>query len=237
MLSMSCIPTKGKAGSAARRRNPGVWGSPFLSAKGQVELKESGELGILQVEAWMDSYDMAEGRIRRRFQIQEAPMTNRFSIATRILQLAGVGLVIGTLAVAAPAGGQMESHVKLTATAGKVDKDGRQTISIKMQIDPDWHAYANPVKNDDLEPNQTVIKVTGPKNKKLDDVSITYPAGQRHMTGKETYQVYEGSVEFLATVKRTSGDTGPLELTVNYVTCNDKKGVCLPPETVKIDVK
>jgi DsbC/DsbD-like thiol-disulfide interchange protein len=128
-----------------------------------------------------------------------------------------------------------ESQVKLTVTAGKIDKDGRQSITIKMHISDGWHAYANPVKNEDLEPNQTVVKITSAK--KLEDVSVSYPAGQRQTVLKDSYQVYEGNVEILATVKRAPGDTGPLDVTVNYVTCNDKKGICLPPEAVKLQVK
>jgi DsbC/DsbD-like thiol-disulfide interchange protein len=130
---------------------------------------------------------------------------------------------------------QNDSQVKLAATAGKIDKDGRQMITVKMHINDGWHAYANPVKNEDLEPNQTVVKVASPK--KLQTVTVDYPKGQRHMTGKETYQVYEGSVEISASVVRVPGDTGPLEVTVSYVTCNDKKGICLPPESVKLEVK
>jgi DsbC/DsbD-like thiol-disulfide interchange protein len=128
-----------------------------------------------------------------------------------------------------------ESQVKVTATAGKIDKDGRQTVTIKMHINDGWHAYANPVKNEDLEPNQTVVKITSAK--KLEDVSVNYPSGQRQTFLKDTYQSYEGDVEILASLKRAAGDTGPLEVTVHYVTCNDKKGICLPPESVKLQVK
>jgi DsbC/DsbD-like thiol-disulfide interchange protein len=133
------------------------------------------------------------------------------------------------------AGGQADSQVKLSATAGPIEKDGRQTVTIKMQINDGWHAYANPVKHEDLEPNQTVVKIASAK--KLEDVSIAYPEGHRQTTGKETYQVYDGKVEIKAIVKRAPGDSGPLAVTVNFVTCNDKKGICLPPESVKLEVK
>src|ERR1700722_15075312 len=172
---------------------------------------------------------------------QETSM-NRSSIRkSSLLKFAGVCLVLAAVACIAltPRGGagagQSESHVKLTATAGKIDKDGRQTITIKMHVNDDWHAYANPVNNEDLEPNQTVVKVTSAK--KLEDVSVAYPPGHRQMSGKESYQVYEGNVEILASVKRAAGDTSPLQVTVQYVTCNDKKGLCLPPESVKLEVK
>jgi len=166
-------------------------------------------------------------------------MSNFSSRAARLSRLTGACLVLGALALAAAtslgrtAGSQPESHVKLAATAGKIDRDGTQTITIKMRVDKDWHAYANPVKHEDLGPNQTVVKIASAK--KLENVSIAYPEGRRHMSGKESYQVYEGTVEIYATVKRAAGDTGRLQVTVNYVTCNDN--LCLPPETVKLEVK
>jgi Disulphide bond corrector protein DsbC len=68
-------------------------------------------------------------------------------------------------------------------------------------------------------------------------VSIDYPKGLKHVDKilKETFYVYEGSVDIVATVKRAANDTGPLAVTVKYVICNDKE--CKPPETVKLDVK
>jgi DsbC/DsbD-like thiol-disulfide interchange protein len=161
--------------------------------------------------------------------------------AAWLVRFSSVCLVLAALALAslqtviAADPGQGDSQVKLTATAGKIDKDGRQTITIKMHINDGWHAYANPVKNEDLEPNQTVVKIASAK--KLEDVSVNYPAGQRQTVLKDSYHVYEGTVEILASIKRAAGDTGPLEVTVNYVTCNDKKGICLPPEAVKLQVK
>ena len=231
MLFMSCIPALGKAGAPPLSRNPGVLGSLLVSVKFKVQLKENGYLGILQAAAY---------RASRVFS-QETSMNQSSFRGASLLRFTGAGLVVAAAACLAittrggAAGGQGDSQVKLTATAGKIDTDGRQTITIKMHVNDDWHAYANPVKNEDLEPNQTVVKVTTAK--KLQDVSVVYPPGHRQMSGKESYQVYEGNVEILATVKRAAGDTGPLQVTVQYVTCNDKKGLCLPPESVKLEVK
>jgi Disulphide bond corrector protein DsbC len=128
-----------------------------------------------------------------------------------------------------------DSHVKVTATAGNIDKDGRQTITIKMDIHDDFHVYANPVKYEDLEPAQTVVKISSAK--KLEEVTVYYPAGERQSIQKDSYQIYEGNVEILAIVKRAAGDTGPLEVTVRYQKLNDKKGICFLPEAVKLQVK
>ncbi|HYV36977.1 MAG TPA: protein-disulfide reductase DsbD N-terminal domain-containing protein [Gemmataceae bacterium] len=156
--------------------------------------------------------------------------------ATRGLRLIGAFLLVGALAMAcssAVGSDQDKSQVKLTASAGAIAADGQQTITIKMQINKGWHAYANPVKNEPFEVNKTEVNITSAK--KLEKVDVAYPAGRKYVDGMDEFQVYEGDVEIKATVKRAAGDTGPLEVTVNFSTCNDK--TCLPPETVKLQVK
>jgi DsbC/DsbD-like thiol-disulfide interchange protein len=156
------------------------------------------------------------------------------------LRLASVSLLLGTAALllgsnpAARAGGKKEeSKVKLTATASPIDKEGKQVVTISMEIDKGWHAYANPVQFEDLEGAQTTVKITGAN--KLQDVKIDYPTGKRETVGKDTYFIYEGKVEIKATVKRAAGDSGPLDVSVKFMTCN--KNMCLPPEQVKLQVK
>jgi len=157
----------------------------------------------------------------------------------RLTQLAGVCLVLAALALAAAgsgaaaAGGKIDSQVKVTATSGKIDKDGKQTITIKMQIKECWHAYANPVKNENFESNRTVVKIAAAK--KLDNVTIDYPPGRKHVDGNFVFQIYEGTVEIKASFKRAPGDASPVDVAVKFVTCNDKS--CLPPEEVKLEVK
>jgi DsbC/DsbD-like thiol-disulfide interchange protein len=156
-------------------------------------------------------------------------------------RLAGVSVSLFALALAvgggplARAGGgkKQESQVKLSATASKVDADGHQVVTVIMDINSGWHAYANPVEFDQLENAQTVVKITSAN--KLQEVKINYPAGKRHVDGKDSFFIYEGKVEIQATVKRAPGDTGPLDVSVKFMTCNDK--TCLPPEQVKLQVK
>ena len=128
---------------------------------------------------------------------------------------------------------QAKSQVKLTAQGGKIGADGLQAITIKMEIAKGWHAYANPVNNAELVDVQTEVKIAAPQ--KLASVKIDYPVGKQQKVGAEVYQVYEGDLEIKASVKRAAGDTGPLEVTVTYSVCNDNS--CLPPETIKLQVK
>jgi DsbC/DsbD-like thiol-disulfide interchange protein len=157
-----------------------------------------------------------------------------------LLRLGGASVVFLALAVAiggAPAlgagGKKTESQVKLTALASKIDADGRQVVTITMDINSGWHAYANPVQFEDLEAAQTTVKISSAT--KLQEVKVKYPEGKRHTVGKDTYFAYEGKIEITAAIKRAAGDTGPLDVTVKYMTCN--KTMCLPPEQVKLQVK
>jgi DsbC/DsbD-like thiol-disulfide interchange protein len=167
-------------------------------------------------------------------------MNQSASQIVSLLRLAGAGVVLFALAMiiggpaALGAGGKKtESQVKLTAMASKIDSDGRQVVTITMEINSGWHAYANPVQFEDLEAAQTTVKISSAT--KLQEVKIKYPEGKRHTVGKDTYFAYEGKVEIAATIKRAAGDTGPLDVTVKYMTCN--MSMCLPPEQVKLQVK
>src|SRR4029453_17155395 len=62
-------------------------------------------------------------------------------------------------------GGLKKSYVKLTASAGKADAEGRQVVTVTMDIEKPWYAYANPVEHDDLEGSRTVVRIAGSKAK------------------------------------------------------------------------
>ncbi len=117
---------------------------------------------------------------------------------------------------------EKKSEVKVEATAEKPDADGKQVILITLDIEKGWHAYANPVKHDDLVDAQTDVKITG--KKQLDSVQIDYPPGKLLVDAKsgDKYYTYEGKVTIKATVKRAKGDSDPIQVTVKYQECNDK---------------
>ncbi len=125
------------------------------------------------------------------------------------------------------------SKAKIEATADKADKDGKQTITITMTIDKDWHFYANPVGVNDLVDAQTVVKITG--KGKPEVLKIEYPEGTlfKDKTVGD-YKVYEDKVSIKAIVKRKPGDTEKLDISVEVQACS--KSTCLIPETVKLTV-
>src|SRR4051812_37583393 len=109
---------------------------------------------------------------------------------TSLLMLAA-GLLLATGPAAPGQGKKSDSAVKAQATATKLGDDGKQTITITLEIDPKYYLYANPVGNKDLEDAQTTVSVAG--KTKPQSVKVVYPAGE---TKKDVqagdYKVYKG---------------------------------------------
>jgi uncharacterized protein len=132
----------------------------------------------------------------------------------------------------ADAGGatKSESKVKASVEAAKVEKDGKQTVTITLAIEKGWHLYANPVNNDLLENAQTTVKVKG----KVTEVRVKFPEGRMQADKTQKYNVYEGTVKIPVTFKRAAGDTSAIEINVGVSACDDK--LCLEPSTIKLTV-
>jgi uncharacterized protein YyaL (SSP411 family) len=126
-----------------------------------------------------------------------------------------------------------DSVVKIEAKADKPATDGQQTVTLTVKIDEGWHLYANPVPKD--FPG-VPITVTFEGKNKPQDVKVDYPKGK---TVKDPlvgdHQIYEGTIQITAKVRRAKGDTGPLEMAVKVQACNKDK--CLLPGNVKVMVK
>jgi hypothetical protein len=112
----------------------------------------------------------------------------------------------------------------------KPGADGRQTVTVTLEIEKKWHIYANPIGNDELKDSQTVVTVTGKTPPKF---KVEYPAGKvikDKVLGD--YKVYEDKVAIKLTVERNAGDKEALEVNVKFQACDDKS--CLLPSTVKL---
>ncbi len=125
-----------------------------------------------------------------------------------------------------------DSVVKVDAQADKPDADGKQAITITLDIEKGWHIYANPVENEDLTNAQTVVRVAA--KGKVENVKVEYPGGKLQQDSGEKFKIYEGKVVIKAQVKRVKGDTSPLEISITLQACNDK--TCLQPATIKKEV-
>jgi DsbC/DsbD-like thiol-disulfide interchange protein len=152
----------------------------------------------------------------------------------RLVILSAFALAATGLVLEADAGGKekSDSKVKARATATKVI-DGKQTVTITLDIEKGWHLYANPVKhnNEFLEQNQTVVKVSA---KEKITLNVDYPAGKPVTEGKEKYNSYVGVIKIQAEVVRAKGDTSPLQISIDVNACTDK--ICLPQGVVKLTV-
>lgn len=130
-------------------------------------------------------------------------------------------------------GTKSDSVVKAKAKADKIDADGKQVVTITLQLDDDWHIYANPIGNPDMESNETKVTITG--KAKPEAVKIEYPKGELVKDAVVgDYKVFKGKVTIKAVVTRAKGDTGPLEATIALQACNKSK--CLLPAKVKVEI-
>jgi hypothetical protein len=125
-----------------------------------------------------------------------------------------------------------KSVVKVEVTADKPDADGKQSLTVTLEIDPDYSVYANPVGVKSFEEERTRVEVT--RDGKPIDVKFAYPEGKL-VEVKETgsYRVYEKKVIIKGTVQRTKDDPLPLKVSVRFMASNDKKGFCLLPSVVE----
>ena len=120
--------------------------------------------------------------------------------------------------------------VKIEVTADKPDADGKQLVTVTLQVEEPWHLYANPVGNEMLEGTATRVRILA-DGKPL-EVTPTYPKGKLvkdELVGD--YLILEGKVTVTAVVPRPADDKRPLEVEVRLTAC--KEGTCLLPATVR----
>ena len=141
-------------------------------------------------------------------------------------------LWIATSTAADPAPKKSADNVKFTVKADK-PADGKQVVTIIMQIADGWHIYANPVQNAMFVGAQTTITFTA--GGKDVPAKIDYPVGKVENEPPPTgnYNIYDGTVSVKATLDRT-GIAAPVEAVVLVVSCTNR--ICLPSSTVKLKV-
>jgi len=148
-----------------------------------------------------------------------------------------LGVVFVFVAVSPLVHGQAltsDTKVKIKAEANKPDAEGKQTLTIHLDIDKGWHLYANPVGNKDQENSQTVVNVKA--GSPLKSVKIDYPAGKLVKDAQfGDYKIYEDKVVIKAHVQRAPADNSPLQVSLDISACD--KNNCLQPSTVKLTVK
>jgi DsbC/DsbD-like thiol-disulfide interchange protein len=143
--------------------------------------------------------------------------------------IVGVGLActVGCEAQAQDAKARRsDAVVKVSAKVDKPDAEGKQVLTVTLQIDDQWHIYANTLPKD-FPGVATSIKVNA--RSKLEDVKVDYPEGKWIKEGE--YKAFEGTVPIKVALRRSKGDTSPLEVAVSFQSCT--KTSCLFPVTVK----
>src|SRR5712692_7304219 len=114
------------------------------------------------------------------------PVTRRFAALLACV----VAVAVASAVTAAPK--KSEDNVKITIKADK-PVDGKQLVSLTLEIAKGWHAYANPVGQADLAGVQTVVTFTSAG--KAVPAKVEYPAGKLvkdNIIGD--YKVYEDTI-------------------------------------------
>jgi hypothetical protein len=133
------------------------------------------------------------------------------------------------------------TKVKATARATRPDANGKQTVTITLDIEKDWHIFGNPVGSGPYENCRTIVAIDSEYNragfllqKKL-TANVKYPPGKLHVEGKDQLSIYEGRAVIQVEVLRTVNDSSPLEVNIDLNACNE--GSCLPRGTIKLIVR
>ena len=129
-----------------------------------------------------------------------------------------------------------DSKVKASASASKIDGDGKQIVTVTLDIQKGWLLYANPVKftfgdgKMDSEfvtffkMNRTQVFVE-PKEKVT--YLARYPSGKTKVDGKDRFSVYEGRVVIPVHLERMPGEASPLRIKIHVQAVDvDFRGPC-----------
>ncbi len=144
--------------------------------------------------------------------------------------MVGLGLAIAAVLVPGGTAGGKLVPVKVEASAGKATDD-KQLVVVEVKIDKGWHIYANPTGNDEVAGAETVVLVKA-AGKAL-PAKVKYPAGTPHTEATiGTFNIYEDKVVIPVEFARTDA---AVEVSVRFQACDAKR--CLPPRTLKVDVK
>src|SRR5262245_43164434 len=125
-----------------------------------------------------------------------------------------------------------DTVVNATTTVTSLDADGKQTVSVALDIEKDWHVYAYPRTKEFSGVPTPIIATDKPKPQ---EVKVDYPPGKvMQFPSGDEYKAYEDKLTIPVAVRRAKGDTSPLQVTVKFQACTDKK--CLLPATVQLTV-
>src|ERR1022692_664337 len=96
---------------------------------------------------------------------------NRYFLSLMVV----AGLALTWAADLDAGGGKSDSKVKASVTATKPDADGKQTVTITLEIEKGFYLYANPVNNEFLESAELKVKIVAKEPAK---VKMAYPPGK-----------------------------------------------------------
>jgi hypothetical protein len=123
--------------------------------------------------------------------------------------------------------------VTISVTAEKPDRDGKQTVTVKLHVASSFYILGNPVEDEDLEDVKTSIRVYAAG--KLVEATVQYPKGKLVEPGAGLkHRIYEGEVVCKVVIARTKANPGPFEIVTDLRAANAIKP--LRPSRIKKDL-
>ncbi|HRH60808.1 MAG TPA: protein-disulfide reductase DsbD family protein, partial [Chitinophagaceae bacterium] len=108
-------------------------------------------------------------------------------------------------------------------------------LTITATIDKPWHLYSQTTPDNGAQPTEFTFKT----NPLLILTGIPKEVGKMVQKHEEVFNAdvkyFEGTVQFVQTVKLKSAVKTNISGTVKYMICNDN--MCLPPKKVSFDLK
>lgn len=139
------------------------------------------------------------------------------------------------------------SKVKASLSTSTPDKNGKQTLSIALDIEEGWYLYANPTKankaaEDIVGENQT--RVTFSANGKKVEAKIMYPEGvqKTEVISKDEearWHIYQKKATIICEIHRTpdvNNITAEVFVNACLIGANGRTVTCLPQGKIVVKV-
>ena len=160
--------------------------------------------------------------------VNQQPLAFTYLLLAARTQVDGAS---GALQYAAHGNVRISAHIDANANVGA------DTIAlvVELKIQPGWHINGHEPLSEELVP--TTLEADGESSAwSLVDVSYPRPITKTMGFQSEPLALYEGTVRLTARFKQdeSTPDSPPLRIKLRLQTCDDE--ICLPPETVVLQV-
>ncbi len=122
--------------------------------------------------------------------------------------------IVGQTPIGDPPSLRSQRAVEIKPEPVKLDEKGREIVTIRVKIKPDYYLYATPQPDELFMSSE--MKLTVRSRDPRTRVDVTYPKGRTLQVRDFHWAEYEGEIAVVAVVHRAKGDDSPLECTLRF---------------------